>query len=112
MASLNFTFAYWNLPVERIWSEVNARVKYHIKKVLVEMDNNMEIDMNIDDHKFCISAVSCLVAEFGLNKVVQTWNSHPIPGIRLFDQEKKNVVLLNGNRNLKIKFEFKIRNSI
>ena len=76
------------------------------------MDNNMEIDMNIDDHKFCISVVSCLVAEFGLNKVVQTWNSHPIPGIRLFDQEKKNVVLLNGNRNLKIKFEFKIRNSI
>ena len=75
------------------------------------MDNNMEIDMNIDDHKFCISTVSCLVAEFGLNKVVQTWNPHPIPGIRLFDQEK-NVVLLNGNRNLKIKFEFKIRNSI
>ena len=111
MASLNFTFAYWNLPVERIWSELNARVKYPIKKVLVEMDNNMEIDMNIDDHKFCISTVSCLVAEFGLNKVVQTWNPHPIPGIRLFDQEK-NVVLLNGNRNLKIKFEFKIRNSI
>ena len=63
--------------------------KYPIKKVLVEMDNNMEIDMNIDDHKFCISTVSCLVAEFGLNKVVQTWNPHPIPGIRLFDQEKK-----------------------
>ena len=111
MASLNFTFAYWNLPVERIWSEVNARAKYPIKKVLVEMDNIMEIDMNIDDHKFCISTVSCLVAEFGLNKVVQTWNPHPIRGIRLFDQEK-NVVLLNGNRNLKIKFEFKIRNSI
>ena len=40
------------------------------------MDNNMEIDMNLDVHKFCVSAVSCLVAEFRLNKVVQTWNSH------------------------------------
>ena len=59
----------------------------------------MEIDMNVDVHKFCVSAVSCLVAEFGLNKVVQTWNSHSIPSIHLFDQEKKNVVSLNGNRN-------------
>ena len=67
--------------------------------------------MSINVHKFCISAVSCLVPEFVLNKVVQMWNSHYIPGIHLFDQEK-NVFLLNGNRNLKIKFEFKIRNSI
>ena len=86
-------------------------VKYPIKKVLVEMDSNIEIDMNVDINKFYVSAVSCLVAEFGLNKVVQTWNSHSIPGIHLFDQEKK-FILLNGNRNLKIKFEFKIRNSI
>ena len=57
MASLNFTFVYQNLPVERIWSEVNARVSYPIKKVLVEMDNNMEIDMNDDVLKFCVSAV-------------------------------------------------------
>ena len=34
-----------------------------------------------------------------------------IPGIHLIDQER-SVVLLNGNRNLKIKFEFKIRNLI
>ena len=55
----------------------------------MEIDNNMEIDMNVDVHKFCVSAVSCLVAEFGLNKLVQTWNSHSIPSIHLFDQEKK-----------------------
>ena len=76
------------------------------------MDNSVEIDMNDDVHKFCISAVPCLAAEFGFNKVVQTWNFHSIPGIHLFDHEKKNVVSLNGNRNLKIKFEFKIRNVI
>ena len=75
------------------------------------MDDNMEIDMNVDVHKFCVSVVSCLVAEFRLNKVVQTWNSSSISGIHLLDQEK-NVVSLNGNKNLKIKFEFKIRNLI
>ena len=71
----------------------------------------MEIDMNVDLHKFCVSTVSCLVAEFGLIEVAQTWNFHSIPGIHLFDQETV-VVSLNGNRNLKIKFEFKIQNLI
>ena len=41
MASLDFTFVFQNLPVERIWSEVNARAKYTMKKVLLEMDNNI-----------------------------------------------------------------------
>ena len=53
------------------------------------MDNSMEIDMNVDVRKFCVSALSCLVAEFGLNKAFQTWNSHSIPGMHLFDNEKK-----------------------
>ena len=74
------------------------------------MDNKMKIDTNVDVHKFCVSTVSCLVAGFGLSNVVQTWNSHSVPGIHLFEQEK--FFLPNGNRNLKIKFEFKIRNSI
>ena len=52
-----------------------------------------------------------LVAGFGLSNVVRTWNFHFIPGIRLFDQEE-NVVLLIGNRNLKIRFGLKIRISI
>ena len=65
----------------------------------------MEIHIKVDVDKIE------LVAELRLNKVVQTWNSHSIPGIHLFDQEKRGV-LLNGNRNLKIKFEFKIRNLI
>ena len=43
--------------------------------------------------------------------MVQTWNSHSIPGIHLFDHEK-NVVSLYGNRNLKIKSEFEFQNSI
>ena len=45
----------------------------------------METDMNVDVHKIRVSAVFCLVAGFGLNKLVQTWNSHSVPGIHLFD---------------------------
>ena len=69
------------------------------------MDKKREIDMNVDVHKFCVSAVSCLVAGLGLNKVVQTCNYHSIPGIHIFDQ--KNVVFLNGNRKLKSNLNLK-----
>ena len=71
---------FQNLPVERIWPEVNARVNYPIKKCLVEMDNQMIIDMDDETHKYCVSAVTCLVADFGLQRVVRTWNEHAIPG--------------------------------
>ena len=54
MASLNFAFVYQNLPVERIWSEVNVSVNYPIKQILVEIDNNMDIDMNVNVHKFAL----------------------------------------------------------
>ena len=54
MASLNFAFVYQNIPVERIWSEVNVRVNYPIKQILVEIDNNMDIDMNVNVHKFAL----------------------------------------------------------
>ena len=76
------------------------------------MDNNIEIDMNVNIHKFCVSVVSCLVAEFRLNKVVQTWNSSSISGIHLLDQEK-NVVpymeikIWKSNLNLKFEIWFK-----
>ena len=43
----------------------------------------MEIHMNVEVDKIE------LVAELRLNKVVQTWNSHSIPGIHRFDQEKR-----------------------
>ena len=85
MASLNFTFFYQNLAVDRIWTEINARVNYHFKKVLVETDHNMKIDTNDYVHKFCVSAISCLVDGLGLSKVVQTQNSHFVPGIHPCD---------------------------
>ena len=40
--------------------------------------------------------------------LVQMWNSHSVSGIHLFEQ-KKNVVLLNGNGNLRIKLEIQTK---
>ena len=77
---LFFNLHFQNLPVVRIWPEVNAIVNYPIKKSLVEMDNQMIIDIDDETHKYCVSAVTCLVADFELQRVVRTWNDHAIPG--------------------------------
>ncbi|XP_057290186.1 uncharacterized protein LOC130612862 [Hydractinia symbiolongicarpus] len=69
-----------NLPIERIWPEVNSRVNYPVKKILVEMDNSNTINMEDEVQKFCVSSIVCLVTGFGVNRVVSAWNEHSIPG--------------------------------
>ena len=50
------------------------------------MDKDQLIDMNCVMPKFCVSYVACLVAEFGLEKVVSSWNEHAIPGTLNFSK--------------------------
>ncbi len=46
-----------NLVIERIWVEVNSRVNYHLKRILLEMEDCQEIDMTDDVVKYCVSFV-------------------------------------------------------
>jgi len=68
------------LPIERFWPEVNIRVNYPIKRALVELDNSQIINMTCEVQKFCVSFVSIVVAKYGMNIVVTSWNAHTIPG--------------------------------
>ena len=72
------------MSIERFWVEVNVRVNYPVKRILVEMDNNKMIYMNADIHKFCVSFVSIEVASFGLETVVASLNKHIISGNKCF----------------------------
>ena len=72
------------MPIERFWVEVNVRVNYRIKCILVEMDNNLMIDMSDDINKFFVPFVSIQVASFGLETVLALWNEHNIPGNEYF----------------------------
>ena len=74
-----------NHTVERIWPEVNHRVNYPIKRKLIEMEENNEIDMTCSCTKFCVSFICTHVAAEGLHTFVQAWNSHPIAGINFVD---------------------------
>ena len=70
-----------NLRIERFWVEVNARLNYPIKNALRHMEQRSIIDMEFEDTQFYVSSVTLRVARVGMQRTVQAWNHHPIPGI-------------------------------
>ena len=58
--------------VERIWVEVNARVNYLIKHVLVQ-----KIESDLDDELLCVMVIRIAAVE--VEFFVSSWNEHPIP---------------------------------
>ena len=67
--------------MERIWPEVNSRVNYPLKRILIRMEENQQIDMTDATTKFAVSFVLCNVASCGLSSFVSAWNHHSIPGM-------------------------------
>ena len=53
--------------IERLWVEINNRVNYPIKQVLIEMENGSEINMGDSLYKFCVSWFSIQVAMVGVS---------------------------------------------
>ena len=70
-----------NHIVERLWVEVNQRINYPLKQVLVDMTQKGDICMDDPLHQFCISWLTLHVSNVGATLFVASWNAHPIPGI-------------------------------
>ena len=71
-----------NHRVERIWPEVNSRVKYPIKAVLISMEEDDIINMRNNSHRFAVSWVGIQVVSSSFAVFVDAWNAHRIPGHR------------------------------
>ena len=69
-----------NHRVERMWVEVNQRVNYPVKQILVSMEGAQEIDMSNNVVKFCVSWTTMKVITPALIRFVGSWNNHRIPG--------------------------------
>ena len=67
-----------NHIIERIWVEVNSRVTYPIKGVVIAMGEWRQINMD-DDIEKCVSYVLRNVCSVGLNRMIEVWNNHSIP---------------------------------
>ena len=64
-----------------MWVEVNARVNYPIKTVLVQMEQRNEINMNCDHEKYCVSWFTIHTTHVGTTSLVQ---EHRIPGRNMY----------------------------
>ena len=69
-----------NHPAERLWPEINQRINYPIKRLLVEMENSEDVNMADEVCKFCVSWVIINVMASAVQSFIEAWNSHTIPG--------------------------------
>ncbi len=81
---LMYWYIYNRITLERIWVEVNNRVNYPIKRVLIDMLEKGEFSLDDPLHCHCVSWFSINVANVGLSLFISSWNDHPIPGAILF----------------------------
>lgn len=56
----------------------------------MQLVNQEELDMEDDPKRYCASALSCQVTTVGLDRVVQSWYAHRIPGKTKFKCELCN----------------------
>ena len=61
--------------------EINGRVNYPLKRILVKMEEEGLVDMDSPTDQFCVSWFTLHVANAGATQAVQAWNEHPIPGM-------------------------------
>ena len=76
----SYSHSLARITVERIWPEVNHRINYPIKRLLLDMENNGEIDMGEETTKFCVSWITIWAMQGAVKDFIQAWNTHRIPG--------------------------------
>ena len=75
------TLCYFqNSVIERIWPEVNHRVNYTLKRKVIEMEEDGQINLDHPHTKFCVSHILVNVSGYGLKFFVEAWNLHHITG--------------------------------
>ena len=57
IASYMQTSSTHNHIIERVWVEVNQRVTYPIKQIIVEMDDQHVVNMESDTERSCVSNI-------------------------------------------------------
>jgi hypothetical protein len=69
-----------NHRAERIWPEINSRINYPIKRVLIQLEATGVIDMSCEFTKFSTSWVALKVVATPVMLFINSWNAHTIPG--------------------------------
>ena len=71
------------IMIERMWVEVNQRVSYPIKCVLIQMTESNFIDLNNDACKYSVQLITSNVAKIGLERFISSWNAYSVPNYEI-----------------------------
>lgn len=71
---------FQNMPVERQWVDLNSRVFYPIKRCLIEMEEQSEINLEQSMTKYATSAVSCSLVNIGVQRYIACHNNQHVQG--------------------------------
>ncbi|XP_013421241.1 uncharacterized protein LOC106181414 [Lingula anatina] len=74
------TSSKYNHTIERIWPEVNKRVNYPFKNAMIELVETEKISLDNNVHRYCMSTLLVSLCSIGVQRVVDAWNEHRIPG--------------------------------
>ena len=69
-----------NHRAERMWSEVNQRINYPVKRLLIQLEEDGIINMHDECTKFFVSWVTIAVVTPATKAFVSSWNLHRIQG--------------------------------
>ena len=67
-----------NHIIEQVWVELDHRVTYPIKRVIVLMDQQEAVNMDDETTKFCVSYVLRQICSVGMIRMIEAWNNHHI----------------------------------
>ncbi len=78
-----------------MWVEVNIRVNYPLKRLLIDMVEIEEINLDNGLHKFSVSWVAIGVVNAGLKPFVESWNNHLLPSMFLCVKSLEYIFVYN-----------------
>lgn len=68
------------MPVERQWVDLDSRVFYPLKRCLIQLEENGEIDIEHPVQKNAVSVVSCMLVEIGVQRYITSHNHQRVQG--------------------------------
>ena len=69
-----------NNVIERFWPEMNSRVNYPIKRAMIRICEEKDLDTSEPVLKYCFSWISIYVATAAAEHLIKSWNFHRVPG--------------------------------
>ena len=70
-----------------MWVELNKRVSYPFKKVLIEMVESNIVNMADEAYKFAVHYFASSVAKIGMQSFIPSWNAYHIPDQDILQQQ-------------------------